>query len=255
MHVIRSAALCSALLLASSAASAAGDDAPITPYRPTVSNSAQLPSAGQLELELGLLASRDSSRRNSLPYLLKLAFNEQWGVLVGGEALVSQRNDSGATERGIGNTSLILKRAFLVSEGTAFGLELGASLPTARDVIGGGKTDATLNGILSQDLGAVHMDANLNFTRVGAIDPGAGRVQTGLSAAFSTALAERWNVSAELSGTRRPDVASTTQALVALAYSPSKRMTIDVGVSKGLRSGANDWAAFTGLVVPIAQLW
>ena len=245
---------CTLIACAALPASAAEDDH-ITPYRPTVSNSAQLPTPGQLELELGLLAAHNEAHRSSLPYLFKLAFNPQWGVLVGGEALVSQRNDDGSTQRGIGNTAITAKRAFLIDDATAFGLEFGVNLPTARDSIGGGRTDFTLNGIVSRDLGPVHVDTNLNFTRVGAIEPDTGRLQTGLSAAFSTPLGTQWNLSAELSGTRRTDAPTTAQVLAALAFSPNKKMTIDFGVSKGLRADARDWSFFTGVVVPIAQLW
>ena len=66
------------LCLAASAAHAqqAPDDA-VTPYRPSVSSPAQLPVPGQLELELGGLHTRlEDDRRASLPYTVKLAFNE-----------------------------------------------------------------------------------------------------------------------------------------------------------------------------------
>ncbi len=235
-------------------ASAAEEDH-ITPYRPTVSNSAQLPVSGQLELELGILAARNDAHRTSLPYLFKLAFNDQWGLLLGGEAIVSQRADDDTQQRGIGNTVLTAKRAFVMTDATAFGLEFSVSLPTAKTSIGGGKTDFIVNGIVSQDLGRLHLDANLNLTRVGAIDADTGRLQTGLSAALSIPLAQRWTLATELSGTRRDGAASTTQGLVAVAFSPSKRITIDLGVSKGLRADARDWSVFSGLVIPVAHLW
>ena len=233
----------------------AEDDYAITPYRPSVSNSAQLPLPGQLELELGGLHARsDDARRDSLPYLFKLAFNNQWGVLLGGEAYVSARDDSGNRDRGVGDTSLVLKRAFLVDDATAFGLEFGVKLPTAKDSIGSGKTDYTLNGIVSKDLGAVHVDGNLNLTRVGAIDAGTARTQAGWSAAFSLPLKERWGSIAELSGTQRGGTDKTAQVLAALTYSPSKRLTFDAGVTRSLHS-AQEWSLFAGVVLPIAKLW
>ena len=231
-------------------------DTAITPYRPSVSNPAQLPVPGQLELELGGLHSKSGdARRDSVPYLLKLGFSEQWGVLLGGEAQVWQRDDTGARERGVGDTSFILKRAFKVDDATAFGIELGAKIPTAKDTIGSGKADYTLNGIYSRDLGSIHMDANLNATRAGAPDPGASRMQTGLSAAFSMPLSDRWSGIAELSGTRQKGAPSTAQALAALVYQPNKRLAIDVGLAKGLNGASQDWSFFSGVVVPLARLW
>jgi hypothetical protein len=245
-----------ALFIVSSVSAFADDEPSVTPYRPSVSNPAQLPVAGQLELEYGGLFSKtDDTRRNSLPYLLKLAFDKKWGVLLGGDAYVSQKDASGVRERGLGDTTLVLKRAFLVDDATAFGLELGAKIPTAKDSLGSGKADYSINSIFSKDIRKVHMDANLNVTRLGAIGSGTGRTQTGLSAAFSMPVAERWGVTTELSGTHRDGVTNTGQFLVAAAFSPTKQLTIDFGVARGLTSASPDWSLFTGVVMPITKLW
>ncbi|MGZ3254334.1 MAG: transporter [Burkholderiaceae bacterium] len=247
-----------AILLASSSLIAfADEEAGVTPYRPSVSSPAQLPVAGQLELEYGGLSSKtDGMRRNSLPYLLKLAFNKDWGILFGGEAYVSQKDDAtGLRARGLGDTNLVLKRAFLIDDTTAFGLELGAKIPTAKDSLGSGKADYSLNTIFSKDISKVHMDANLNFTRYGAVDVGTARTQTGLSSSFSVPVSDRWGVTAELSGTHRNGAPNTAQFLTAATFSPSKRLTIDMGVARGLTSASPDWSLFTGVVMPIAKLW
>ena len=229
---------------------------PVTPYRPSVSSPAQLPAAGQLELELGGLSSKsDDGRRNSLPYAFKLGFNEQWGVVISGEGYVSAPDGDGGRAHGIGDTLFVLKRAFILDEASALGLELGAKAPTARDSIGSGRADYSLNGIYSQDIGSVHMDANLNATRLGAYDDGTGRVQTGLSASFSRPVNEQWGVTGEWSGTRRSGADSTAQLLVALSYSPSKRMTVDFGMAHGLNHATADWSFFSGVVLPLAKLW
>ncbi|MFZ6673454.1 transporter [Undibacterium sp. Xuan67W] len=234
----------------------ADDDAGVTPYRPSVSSPAQLPLPGQLELEMGLLSSKQGdARRGSLPYQLKLAFNPQWGILIGGEALVSARDDSGNRARGLGDTTLVLKRAFLIDDSSALGLEFGIKTPTAKDSIGSGKTDYSINGIYSQDIGKVHMDANLNFVHLGIADPGTSSTQTGLSASFSTPIADKWGATAELSGTHRSGSDNISQILAALAYSPSNRVTIDFGVAKGLNKASPDLSLFTGIVLPLGRLW
>ncbi|MES2260066.1 MAG: transporter [Pseudomonadota bacterium] len=233
----------------------ADDAPPVTPYRPSVSSPAQLPAPGQLEMEVGGLAAQaDGARRGSLPYLLKLAFNEQWGVLLGGEAWVSAP-DAGTRLHGVGDTVLTVKRAWALEQGSALGVELGAKLPTAKDGIGSGKADYSVNGIYSHDFGSVHMDANLNLTRFGVADPGAGRNQTGLSASFSMPLNEQWGATAELSGSHHRGAPGATQLLLAAAYSPHPRLTIDVGLAKGLNHAAQDWSLFSGMVFPLAKLW
>lgn len=245
------------LLLCSNVEMAMADeDNAVLPYRPSVSSPAQLPQAGQLEFELGGLSSKSGdARRDSLPYLFKLAFSTEWGVLFGGEAYVSARDDNGNRARGLGDTNLVLKRAFLVDDATAFGLELGAKLPTAKDSIGSGSTDYTANGIFSKDMGKLHMDLNLNFSKLGTVDSGTSHMQTGLSSSFSLPFAEQWGANFEWSGTRRSGAASTAQLLGAFTYSPSKRMTIDFGLVRGLNHASPDWSLFTGIVVPVAKLW
>ena len=245
------------LLLACCAAApcAAQDATPITPYRPSVSSPAQLPAPSQLEFELGGLRTRsDEARRTSLPYQLKLAFSNEWGLLIGGEAHVWAR-DGGEGAQGLGDTNVVIKRAWAIDDATALGVELGVKLPTANDTIGSGKADYTVNTIYSRDLGPVHMDANLNATRLGLVEPGASRTQVGASAAFSTALSEHWGLTGELSGTRRSGAESSSQVLTALTYSPSKRLTFDIGAARALRPKPAATSLFAGVVFPIARLW
>ena len=229
---------------------------PVTPFRPTVSSPAQLSAPGQLELEAGFLrANADDGGRNTLPYLFKLAFSDQWGLLVGRDAYVSARDDAGKPLRSIGDTFVELKRAFLVDKETAFGIEFNAKLPTESNSVGSGKADFTLNTIFSKDFGNLHMDANANLTRLGAPEAGTGHNQLGLSAAFSTELAQHWGADAELSGTHRPGADNTAQLLVAATYSPTKRATFDIGIARGLNAASGNWSMFGGMVVPLAKLW
>ena len=242
------------LLLAPLAQAQEGD--PVLPYRPSVASPAQLPVPGQLEFELGgLSAKTGEARRASLPYTFKLAFTPEWGLLLGGEGYVRARDESGVRETGAGDTTLVLKRAFVLDGATALGLELGWKLPTAKDSIGSGKRDVSLNGIVSRDLGAVHMDANVNATRLGASGPVTGRVQTGWAVSFSTPVSERWGATAEVSGTRLRGAPATAQLLLAATCSPTPRLTIDIGMARGLTRAAPDWSLFSGLVVPLGKLW
>jgi len=49
--------------------------------------------------------------------------------------------------------------------------------------------------------------------------------------------------------------ASTAQLPGALIYSPSKRLTRDAGVIRGLNRASPDWSLFKGTVVPVVRLW
>ncbi|MED5613469.1 transporter [Janthinobacterium sp. P210005] len=246
----------SVLLLSLPPLAQAQEGDPVLPYRPSVASPAQLPVPGQLEFEAGgLLSKTDDTRRASLPYTFKLAFSPEWGVLLEGEGFVRARDDTGRRETGVGDTTVVLKRAFLFDSATALGLELGWKLPTAKDSIGSGKSDVSLNGIFSRDLGAVHMDANLNATRLGASNPHTGRVQTGWATSFSTPVSERWGATAEVSGTRLRGAPATAQLLLAATYSPTPRLAIDIGMARGLTAASPDWSLFSGVVVPLGKLW
>lgn len=232
---------------------------PVTPYRPSISSPAQLPAEGQLEFEFGGLRQRsEDARRTSLPYLFKLAFSKEWGLLVGGEAHVWQRDltvSPSERPQGLGDTMLTLKRAWTLDEASALGMELGVKLPSAKDTIGSGKTDWSVNTIYSRDFGPVHMDANLNALRLGLAEPGTSRTQLGASAAFSTALSDRWGITGELSGTRRSGAEHGSQGLAALTYSPSKFLTVDIGVARATHPAPATTSLFTGVVFPLARLW
>jgi len=225
---------------------------PITPYRPSVSTPAQLPFPGQLEFELGGLGMSGASRRGSLPYLFKFAFSSEWGLLVGGDAHVWSRGEDGRFE-GVGDTNVTLKRAWVVDDATAFGVEVNVKLPTAKDPLGSGKADYDVNTIYSQDLGPVHMDANLNLTRLGLVDTGTSRTQLGWASAFTVNLSGRWGMIGELSGTHRAGADSATQLLCALTFSPSKVLTFDMGLSRPLRPRPAATSLFAGVVLPLAR--
>jgi len=165
-------------LLSAGAASAADspDELQATPYRPTVSNPADLPVPHHFEWEAGGYAGRDpgDARPISVPYLLKYAFTDDFGLLIGGESFVVDRS-SGDTARGWGDTSVTMKFHHAASESTGIGLEAAVALPTASHDLGTGQTDYTLNGIASTEVLQCAVDINVGYTRLGRPDPGTNR--------------------------------------------------------------------------------
>ena len=249
-----------ALLAATYDGCRADDAGPaVTPYRPSVSTPAALSAPGWLEAEAGAQRVHESGAdtRSSTPYTLKLAFTPDWGIRVGGEALVRAPDERGTTTTGIGDTSVVLKRRFAVNEHSAFGLELGDSFATARPALhsGSGSSDVSVNGIYSADFGAWHADANLLLTHQGDAAATEGRTQSLFATALSTGLGARWGVVAELSGTRQRGVDSSLQWLCAASYSSSRRVTWDGGVARAHTAGATTWSAFVGATVLAARVF
>ena len=242
------------------APAAADDGGPaVVPYRPSVSTPAQLSAPGWLELEAGGLRASGpdhGASRFTLPYTLKLAFTPDWGIRVGGDAWVRQVDGPGDAHDGGGDTSVVLKRRFAVSDATAWGLELGEKFPTAGSTLGSGHADTTVNAIFSSDFApSWHTDVNLNETRLGVPSGQSREWQTGWAAAFSRTITDAWGASGELSGTHQVGAANTAQALVAASFNASPAAVFDFGYARGLTDASPHNQFFAGVTVRLAKVF
>ncbi|HEY2394677.1 MAG TPA: hypothetical protein VGH81_01680 [Rudaea sp.] len=227
-----------------------------TPYRPTVSNPADLPVPGWLEGEFGGLhtAGEDHSRADSVPWLLKYAFDENHGLLLGGNAYMSAQPAGASKQSSFGDTFLEWKQRFPVSDKAAFGIEAGVVAPTASHDLGIGKAQWEANGIFSSDLGAMHIDLNLGEARGGEQPVNVSPWQTTWAAAVSTSLTGDWGTAFELSGMHQRGLATQSQALVAFSYNVSHRLVLDAGGACGLTHAAHDRSLFAGATILIGRL-
>lgn len=246
VNVCRNAALAVGALLALGIAHA-DDEVAATPYRPTVANPAELPVPGWLEIETGWIRNHDGGTTHyGLPYTAKLAFNPDWGVLLGGELWARDREDGDAVS-GRGDTSLVLKHRMAVDEQHAFGIEAGVNLPTARTGLGSGKPDWTLTGIYSVDFAKDwRLDLNAGATRLGATEAGAGRVSAAWAASVSHGIQD-WTLAGELSGSHQSGAGDQMQALAAVAYAVTPAVVLDAGFSVGRDDGDPQHALFFGV--------
>jgi hypothetical protein len=231
------------------------------PYRPTVSNPADLPAPGWLEVEAGFMRMRpgDGSHEISYPFLAKFALSPNFGMLVGGDAFVSQTDAFGNQISGRGDTTLLLKHHWALGTEVAgddpmFGIEWGMKMPTARSGLRSGKHDFVINAIYSDEAYGNTIDLNLNATRLGAFDQGTSNTQWGWAAAVSRPISDRWIVSAELFGTARHGTSITHQALFALGYVVSDHLVLDIGGTVGLNSAASDQGLFFGLALLLEKI-
>jgi hypothetical protein len=226
----------------------------VMPYRPTVSNPADLPAPGWIEVEGGFnrLRPGDGSHEISYPFQVKFALSPDFGMLVGGDAFISQTDVFGNQISGRGDTTLLFKHHWALGPETEdddpmFGIEWGMKAPTARSGLRSGKRDFIINAIYSTQAGGHTIDLNLNATRLGAFEQGTSKTQWGWAAAVSRPLSDKWIVSAEIFGTARHGSSLNHQALVALGYVISDRLVLDIGGTFGLNAAAPDQAFFCGL--------
>ena len=232
------------------------DEPAVTPYRPTVSNPADLSAPGWLEAELGSQRSynEDHSRGDNAPWLLKYAFDENYGLLLGGGGYVSSQVPGAPSQASFGDTYLEWKQRFPVSDTAAFGIEAGIVAPTATHNLGAGTAQWLVNGIYSADLGAMHLDVNLAETHGGDVPPQVSSWQTGWAAAISRPLAGNWGGAFELSGIYQQGAATQSQALFALSYNWSRQLVLDCGAAYGLTHAAHDRSLFAGATFLIGRL-
>lgn len=241
-----------ASLLVAAAANAgdSADELQATPYRPTVSNPADLPVPHHFEWEAGGYSEHDSgdARHSSVPYLLKYAFNEDVGVLVGGESLVVDKG-GGDTTQGWGDTTVEMKLHHKVTEKTGIGLEAGATLPTASRGLGSGRTNYTLNGIVSTEAMGCDVDINVTYTRLGASDPDTGHDQLGWAVAAAHDLSPKWGVEGEFSGSAQRGTHGVAQFLGALAFTATPTLVFDGGALFGMNREAPRYGVFAGMTM------
>lgn len=248
------------LLLSKVTTAFAEDDEPAaTPYRPSVSSPAALSAPGWLDVELGWQRTRggDDKTRESYPVTAKLAFNKDWGVVIGSELGVRRTDLDNGVFTGVGDTTFLMKHRIPTTDAdTAWGIAAGFKSPTAKDTIGSGKADAIFTGIFSTDFSASnHLDVNLTATRLGSYASGEGRIQYAWAAALSHSLDEKWAVFGEPSGTYQSGAPSTSQFLFGTSYGYSKRVVFDLAAAQGLNSHTSDWQVMGGLTVLLGRLW
>jgi hypothetical protein len=245
------------LLLGCANVRADDDNEPsVTPYRPTVSNPADLSAPGWLEAEFGGLRTlgEDHSRDDSAPWLLKYAFDENYGLLLGGNAYVGAQTPGAPNSSGAGDTSIEWKQRFPVADKMAFGIEAGVVLPTAARGLGVGKPQWLANGIFSTDLGALHLDLNLGEAHGGTQPGNISSWQTTWAAAVSAPVFGDWGAAFEISGTHQRGIATQSQALFALNYNASRRLSLDTGIAYGLTQAIHDRSVFAGATVLLGRL-
>lgn len=238
------------LSVATADAADSDDELKATPYRPTVSNPADLPVPHHFEWEAGGYSERDpgDAHHFSVPYLLKYAFTNDVGVVVGGESFIADRS-GGDTTRGWGDTSVTMKLHHAVSQSMAIGLEAGASLPTASRDLGSGRTGYTLNGIVSTGAAGYDIDINVGCTRLGIADAGASRTQVGWAVAASHDLEGKWGLAGELSGTGQRGTHGTAQFLNAVSFTAAPTLVFDGGALFGLNRESPRRGVFAGVTM------
>lgn len=232
------------------------EEVSVTPYRPTVTNSAGLSAPGWLELETGVIAqnNKDGSKQQALVFLAKLAFTPDFGVLLGADADVSRTDVDTNRVSGTGDTAFFLKHRFVMNDDAALGCEYGFKAPTTTTNLGGSKRDLVLNGIYSRNIRGHSLDMNMNVTKLGDALASESAYQYGWSGTVFRPVDDKWGVMVELSGTARNGSIPENQWLVAGSYALSNKVVFDAGLSAGINSVSHRVALFGGVSMLLGKV-
>jgi hypothetical protein len=122
--------------------------------------------------------------------------------------------------------------------------------------LGTGEPDETLMLILSRDLGAYHVDANVLETWLGQpAETGGGSVaSTSGTVSLSRTLNDRFSLTGELYTIGpAPGTPRIVSNLWSLGYKVSSRLVLDCGLDVGLNRTAQRVSFFGGLTLGIAR--
>ena len=194
----------------------------------------------------------DYRHRNHFPYVLKYAFDEDWGVLVGGDSYISQlEKDEIFSNEGYGSIAAQLKHRITWNENLHFGVETGL----AHRVMDGGVTDGILNGIYSHDIGPVRVDINLGLTRLGENVPGQSPWIGAWQLAVGFPLDGDFGGAIEVSGYHQTGEPAFTQILGTLNYALHPLVVLDTGIALGTSQAAHDVSIFNGVAILLWRVY
>ena len=165
--------------------------------------------------------------------------------------------DQGSTLAGIGDLTPLLKFKIPTSSqsASAFGLEVGARLPTAPETISRQQTDYLITGIYSVGIGHMGVDLNVGYTRLGGTSSGRGKNNLFWAVSTAYGLNKLWSLASELAGTVRRDVKPFTQLLTSTSYFFSPRLVGDTGIAFGLNGASQEWTLFAGMTILVGKVY
>jgi hypothetical protein len=249
-----------AVVLLAVAPACAADDDVIDPDRPDVTNSANPIARGRVQLETGGFYRRTSraatpaERRLSWEATLRLGVVENLEFRIDSEPVVRVWNDVDETD--VGDFSLGLKYRFLVARDGAWWPSLALNpfvkLPTAREPIGSGETDAGLLLLASFDLPSdFALDVNAGPVLVGQTRPSGHLVQARASASLSRRIVHGLSAFLEMAYASREtrDDRDSLNAQTGVIWRVARDVALDVAVSTSLLGALPDFGVRAGFSV------
>jgi hypothetical protein len=251
----------SLFLLLGGTARAQEDDELIKPSRPTAANPAEYQKPGVLQIEFGYDGNFRSDKfrsQHTAPLTVRFATLERLLLDFNIDTLISEKDETGNRETGVGDTRLGVQ--FLALKDTdkhpALAFAFYAKLPTASGEknLGTDRSDYRLVALLSKKFGKTDIAFNAAYLNVGR--ESSDRRASGGQAAFSVSreLENNFGITGEISGQSEDDVQPRgVYGLGAVTYKVNRRLQFDTGVRFGLNPSAPRIGIFAGFTVGVGN--
>ncbi len=235
----------------------------IHPSRPGIANSATFQKPGVLQLEYGYDASfraKDFRTQQSVPLTLRFAVSKRLLLDFSLDSVVSKLDEAGSRATGVGNARLGFQTLVLEDDEKhpALAFAYYVTLPAASEakMLGTGRVDHRVVGLLSKKVGETGIDFNAAYLNVGRAESGR-RASGGQAAlAVSREFENSAGFVAELAGQSVDGGQSRgIFALGAFTYKVNRRLQFDAGMRFGLNPEAPRVGVFTGFTVGVADFF
>ena len=235
-------------------AQSADEDA--LPCRPTIACTADIVSAGKLEVEAGYAGrGHGSGFQSSTPVILKLSVTDAWQLQVGTNGFVHEQ----ATAAYVDDVVVAVKYRLTEQDGSrpAMAISVGLGIPTPGAQLGYQPGyDANVTAYASKDLGPVHADLNLAAT---LMDVASARIVQPLAAlSLSTEVAGRRlipMIEAYWFGQAGSLAPSDHGLLMAVGVAATRGVIFDVGGDYGMGGQDRRFTLFVGVTALTSRLW
>ncbi len=229
---------------------------PVFASRPLTTDDAGTVQKGEFQVETGFDFARQDHREAEISPSLTVSYGllEKMDVWIGSEYLFVRHEEGENEENGLGDTALRLKyRFFDEADGMpAFAVSGMLKVPTASESkgLGSGKTDFSINTILTKNLGErLVLHLNLGYTFIGEKHC-SNELNYSLAAQFI--LTDRWALVGEvvamnhLNGRHGDDPLS---GLVGTYYLITDKIIWDAGIGIGMSRAAPNFQFTTGFTL------
>lgn len=258
ISAIRRALCVCTVALPLSAQEQAANPRAVQPERPTVATHAYTVAPGYVEIEAGVQGDRvaPDARAYGAPIVLKLGLSRRTQLNITTPIAVASSGRAG----GLGDVAVGLKWRVLDSAPLLgdFALLPALKMPSGSKQrgVGSGSTDAGIMAISSHHFGAIAMDLNAGYTRIGRSGDAPAADAALWTASFGFPLAGRLSWVTELFGEPTIDGSgrsSTTALLVGPTFLVSPALNLDAGVIAPLHGSVTN-AIYAGLVWNMGRL-